>query len=105
MLQKAMGDSGLVCSALGFGTWELSTTQYGAIDVAQARVVQPLQRSSAYPKPRQTMPKNSSARFRAEGRHTPEIQFQLWPSPWPGKGDVAVETSCGPEDKTPARYQ
>ncbi|MCC6456133.1 MAG: aldo/keto reductase [Caldilineaceae bacterium] len=36
MQQKAMGDSGLVCSALGFGTWELSTTQYGAIDVAQA---------------------------------------------------------------------
>jgi len=36
MLQKAMGDSGLVSSALGFGTWELSTTQYGAIDVAQA---------------------------------------------------------------------
>lgn len=36
MLQKAMGDSGLVCSALGFGTWELSTTQYGEIDVAQA---------------------------------------------------------------------
>jgi aryl-alcohol dehydrogenase-like predicted oxidoreductase len=36
MRQKAMGDSGLVTSALGFGTWELSTTQYGAIDVAQA---------------------------------------------------------------------
>lgn len=36
MLQKAMGDSGLVCSALGFGTWEMSTTQYGEIDVAQA---------------------------------------------------------------------
>ncbi len=36
MQQKAMGDSGLFCSALGFGTWELSTTQYGAIDVAQA---------------------------------------------------------------------
>jgi aryl-alcohol dehydrogenase-like predicted oxidoreductase len=36
MQQKRMGDSGLVCSALGFGTWELSTTQYGAIDVAQA---------------------------------------------------------------------
>jgi aryl-alcohol dehydrogenase-like predicted oxidoreductase len=36
MQQKEMGDSGLVCSALGFGTWELSTTQYGAIDVAQA---------------------------------------------------------------------
>jgi aryl-alcohol dehydrogenase-like predicted oxidoreductase len=36
MYQKAMGDSGLSCSALGFGTWELSTTQYGEIDVAQA---------------------------------------------------------------------
>jgi aryl-alcohol dehydrogenase-like predicted oxidoreductase len=36
MQQKAMGDSGLLTSALGFGTWELSTTQYGAIDVAQA---------------------------------------------------------------------
>jgi aryl-alcohol dehydrogenase-like predicted oxidoreductase len=36
MQQKAMGDSGLVSSALGFGTWELSTTQYGEIDVAQA---------------------------------------------------------------------
>jgi aryl-alcohol dehydrogenase-like predicted oxidoreductase len=31
-----MGDSELVCSALGFGTWEMSTTQYGAIDVAAA---------------------------------------------------------------------
>lgn len=36
MYQKALGDSGLRCSALGFGTWELSTTQYGEIDVAQA---------------------------------------------------------------------
>jgi aryl-alcohol dehydrogenase-like predicted oxidoreductase len=36
MYQKAMGDSGLLTSALGFGTWELSTTQYGEIDVAQA---------------------------------------------------------------------
>src|SRR5688572_664784 len=36
MQQKAVGDSGLVSSALGFGTWELSTTQYGAIDIAQA---------------------------------------------------------------------
>lgn len=36
MYQKAMGDSGLLTSALGFGTWELSTTQYGTIDVAQA---------------------------------------------------------------------
>lgn len=36
MLQKPLGDSGLVTSALGFGTWELSTTQYGEIDVTQA---------------------------------------------------------------------
>lgn len=36
MRQKAMGDSGLVCSALGFGTWELGTTQYGEIDVTRA---------------------------------------------------------------------
>jgi aryl-alcohol dehydrogenase-like predicted oxidoreductase len=31
-----MGDSDLVCSALGFGTWELSTTQYGHIDTQEA---------------------------------------------------------------------
>jgi aryl-alcohol dehydrogenase-like predicted oxidoreductase len=36
MEQRRMGDSDLVCSALGFGTWELSTTQYGEIDVAEA---------------------------------------------------------------------
>lgn len=36
MEQRRFGDSDLVCSALGFGTWELSTTQYGAIDVAEA---------------------------------------------------------------------
>jgi aryl-alcohol dehydrogenase-like predicted oxidoreductase len=36
MEQRRFGDSDLVCSALGFGTWEMSTTQYGAIDVAEA---------------------------------------------------------------------
>jgi aryl-alcohol dehydrogenase-like predicted oxidoreductase len=36
MEQRRMGDSDLVCSAIGFGTWEMSTTQYGAIDVAEA---------------------------------------------------------------------
>jgi aryl-alcohol dehydrogenase-like predicted oxidoreductase len=36
MEQRRFGDSDLVCSALGFGTWELSTTQYGEIDVKKA---------------------------------------------------------------------
>jgi aryl-alcohol dehydrogenase-like predicted oxidoreductase len=36
MEQRRFGDSDLVCSALGFGTWELSTTQYGEIDVGEA---------------------------------------------------------------------
>jgi aryl-alcohol dehydrogenase-like predicted oxidoreductase len=36
MEQRRFGDSDLVCSALGFGTWEMSTTQYGAIDVGEA---------------------------------------------------------------------
>jgi aryl-alcohol dehydrogenase-like predicted oxidoreductase len=36
MRQRRSGDSDLVCSALGFGTWEMSTTQYGAIDVGEA---------------------------------------------------------------------
>jgi len=36
METRRMGDSGLACSALGFGTWEMSTTQYGAIDVDDA---------------------------------------------------------------------
>lgn len=36
MEQRRFGDSGLVCSALGFGTWALSTTQYGEIDVQEA---------------------------------------------------------------------
>lgn len=29
MEQRRFGDSDLTCSALGFGTWELSTTDYG----------------------------------------------------------------------------
>ena len=33
---RRMGDSDLICSALGFGTWEMSTTQYGEIDVQEA---------------------------------------------------------------------
>jgi aryl-alcohol dehydrogenase-like predicted oxidoreductase len=36
MEQRRFGNSDLVCSALGFGTWEMSTTQYGAIDVDEA---------------------------------------------------------------------
>ena len=36
MEQRSFGDSGLTCSALGFGTWELSTTDYGEIDAAEA---------------------------------------------------------------------
>jgi aryl-alcohol dehydrogenase-like predicted oxidoreductase len=34
--QRRYGDSDLYCSAVGFGTWEMSTTQYGAIDVQEA---------------------------------------------------------------------
>jgi aryl-alcohol dehydrogenase-like predicted oxidoreductase len=36
MEKRRMGDTDLVCSALGFGTWEMSTTQYGHIDVSEA---------------------------------------------------------------------
>ncbi|HUT18954.1 MAG TPA: aldo/keto reductase [Anaerolineae bacterium] len=36
MEQRRFGSSDLVCSALGFGTWELGTTQYGEIDVEEA---------------------------------------------------------------------
>lgn len=36
MEQRCFGNSDLVCSALGFGTWEMSTTQYGHIDVDEA---------------------------------------------------------------------
>ena len=36
MEQRRFGDTDLVCSALGFGTWEMGTTQYGQIDVTEA---------------------------------------------------------------------
>ena len=36
MEQRRFGDSDLVCSAIGFGTWEMSTTMYGEIDVSAA---------------------------------------------------------------------
>ena len=36
MEQRQLGDSGLFTSALGFGTWEMSTTDYGHIDVGEA---------------------------------------------------------------------
>ena len=36
MEQRRFGDSDLVCSALGFGTWKMGTTQYGHIDVNEA---------------------------------------------------------------------
>lgn len=35
MEQRNLGNTGLTCSALGFVTWEMSTTQYGQIDVAE----------------------------------------------------------------------
>ncbi len=36
MEQRRFGDSDLVSSAIGFGTWALGTTQYGEIDVQEA---------------------------------------------------------------------
>ena len=36
MEQRKMGNTDLRCSAIGFGTWEMSTTQYGDIDVNEA---------------------------------------------------------------------
>ncbi len=36
MEQRRFGDSDLTCSALGFGTWEMGTTEYGHIDVSEA---------------------------------------------------------------------
>ena len=36
MEQRELGDSGLFSSAIGFGTWEMSTTTYGHIDVDEA---------------------------------------------------------------------
>ena len=35
MEQRNFGKSDLVSSAVGFGTWEMSTTQYGHIDVGE----------------------------------------------------------------------
>jgi len=35
--QRKIGNTDLVCSAIGFGTWEMSTTMYGDIDVNEAR--------------------------------------------------------------------
>ena len=36
MEQRELGDSGLFTSSIGFGTWEMSTTMYGHIDVKEA---------------------------------------------------------------------
>ncbi|HHX65074.1 MAG TPA: aldo/keto reductase [Chloroflexi bacterium] len=36
MEHRFFGNTDLSCSALGFGTWEMSTTQYGHIDVDEA---------------------------------------------------------------------
>ena len=36
MEQRTFGNTDLTCSTLGFGTWELGTTQYGDIDVDEA---------------------------------------------------------------------
>jgi len=36
MEQRSMGNTDLTCSAIGFGTWEMSTTMYGDIDVSEA---------------------------------------------------------------------
>ena len=32
MEHRKFGSTDLTCSALGFGTWEMGTTQYGEID-------------------------------------------------------------------------
>lgn len=36
MEQRTFGNTDLRCSALGFGTWEMGTTQYGDIDIQHA---------------------------------------------------------------------
>ena len=36
MEQRRFGNTDLICSAIGFGTWEMSTTMYGTIDVQEA---------------------------------------------------------------------
>ena len=41
MEHRTFGNTDLTCSAIGFGTWEMGTTQYGDIDIADAvRAVQ-----------------------------------------------------------------
>ncbi len=41
MEQRTFGNTDLTCSAIGFGTWEMGTTQYGEIDINDAvRAVQ-----------------------------------------------------------------
>ena len=41
MEERTFGNTDLTCSAIGFGTWEMGTTQYGEIDIADAvRAVQ-----------------------------------------------------------------
>ena len=37
MEHRRIGSTDLLCSPVGFGTWEMSTTMYGDIDVAEAR--------------------------------------------------------------------
>ncbi len=36
MEHRNFGDTDLACSAVGFGTWEMGTTQYGEIDIEEA---------------------------------------------------------------------
>lgn len=36
MHQRKLGNTELTCSAIGFGTWEMSTTMYGDIDIKEA---------------------------------------------------------------------
>ncbi|MBN1249305.1 MAG: aldo/keto reductase [Anaerolineae bacterium] len=36
MEQRRFGNTDLVCSAIGIGTWELGTTQYGPVDIEEA---------------------------------------------------------------------
>ena len=36
MEQRQLGDSDIFTSAIGFGTWEMSTTMYGSIDIKEA---------------------------------------------------------------------